>query len=96
MKKRYPQPIGSIIRQAIEQSGSATTFDLQRASYLWTEIVGPQINRQTVRRWIDHDELHVVIASAALKNELSFMSTRLRDLINQAAGSPILSRVVIH
>lgn len=96
MKKRYPQQVGQIIRQAIEQTGSGADFDLQKAGYLWSEIVGPDINRQTVRRWIERDELHVVIASAALKNELSFMTTRLRDLINQAVGAPVLSRLVIH
>ena len=88
--------MGQIIRQAIEQTGSGADFDLQKAGYLWSEIVGPDINRQTVRRWIERDELHVVIASAALKNELSFMTTRLRDLINQAVGAPVLSRLVIH
>lgn len=96
MKKRYPQHVSDIIRQAMDQSGVGTTFYLQKACYLWSEVVGPNISRQTVRRWIDHDELHVVIASGPLKNELSFMATRLCELINHAAGADILSRVIIH
>jgi predicted nucleic acid-binding Zn ribbon protein len=96
MKRNQPTLVGDIIARAIDQSGSREVFDRQRVCYLWPEVVGPTINRLTTRRWVDRDELHVVIASAALKNELSFMNSRLTELINQAFGAQIISKIVIH
>ena len=96
MKRNEPTLVGDIIAQAINMSGSREVYDRQRVCYLWPEVVGPTINRLTTRRWVDRDELHVAIASAALKNELSFMNARLTQLINEAFGAQIISRIVIH
>ncbi len=96
MKRHYPELVGDIIKQAIEKSDAAETFQQQRACYLWSEIVGPAVNRMTTRRWVDRDTLHVVIASGAIKNELSFMTSRLITLINQAIGKDVIAHIVIH
>jgi len=96
MKRREPMAVGDIIRQAIESYGATDDFNRQRVCSLWPEIVGPSINRMTTRRWVDHDTLHVVIASAAVKNELLFMRSRLVELLNQAAGKETISSIIIH
>ena len=96
MKRRYPIRVDSIIRQAIEASGQQSDFDRHKACYVWSEIVGPTINRLTTRRWIDRDELHVVIASGPLKTELSFMADTIVRRINEAVGSNVISRLKIH
>ncbi len=96
MKRRDPLPIGALIARAIEASGSTDTYRRQQACYLWSEDVGPTINRATVRRWIVRDELHVVISSGPVKNELSFMASGIVDAINQALGTSLISRLVIH
>ena len=96
MKKREALSIGEIIRRAIEQTGKSDEFDRQQACFLWSEIVGPAINRQTTRRWIDRDTLHVTIASAARKNELLFLAPALVDRINSAVGRPVITQIIIH
>ncbi len=96
MKRHYPEHISAVISKAIEASGATDTFRRQRACYMWTEVVGPTINRMTVRRWIERDELHVVIASGPLKNELSFMSSSIVKSINEAIGTELISRLIIH
>lgn len=96
MKRHYPEHISSIISKAIAASGSTDTYRRQQLCYLWGEIVGPTVNRVTVRRWVERDELHVVIASGVIKNELGFMSSRLVEALNRAVGSPVITRLVIH
>ncbi|MDE6397275.1 MAG: DUF721 domain-containing protein [Muribaculaceae bacterium] len=96
MKRRYPTHVGFIISQAIEASGQQSAFDRHKACYVWSEIVGPNINRLTTRRWIDRDALHVVIASGPLKTELAFMADAIVRRINEAVGSEIISRLIIH
>lgn len=96
MQRHYPEHISAVISKAIEASGATDTFRRQRLCYLWGEVVGPTVNKVTVRRWVERDELHVVIASGPIKNELSFMSSRLVAALNEAVGSNIISRLVIH
>ncbi len=96
MKRHVPLRVDAIIRQAITAAGADESYERARASFLWSEVVGPTVNRYTVRRWIQQDELHVVIASASLKNELSFSKERIVHHINQLVGKNVISKLVIH
>lgn len=96
MKRRDPLRVDAIIRQAITAAGADESYERARASFLWSEVVGPTVNRYTVRRWIQQDELHVVIASASLKNELSFSKERIVQHLNQLVGKNVISKLVIH
>ncbi len=96
MKRHVPLRVDAIIRQAITAAGADESYERGRASFLWSEVVGPTVNRYTVRRWIQQDELHVVIASASLKNELSFSKERIVHHINQLVGKNVISKLVIH
>lgn len=96
MKRHDPLRVDAIIRQAITAAGADESYERARASFLWSEVVGPTVNRYTVRRWIQQDELHVVIASAALKNELSFSKERIVHHINQLVEKNVISKLVIH
>jgi predicted nucleic acid-binding Zn ribbon protein len=96
MKKRDPQLVSDIIQAAINQSGTRQAYDQQHICYLWPEIVGPSINRYTTRRWVERDELHVCIASASLKNELSFLTSSLVQRLNAAAGANVITKIIFH
>ncbi len=68
----------------------------QRASYLWTEVVGAGVNRFTFRRYVDKGVLHVYITSASLKNDLGFLRQNILKEINSRLGAEVLSDIVIH
>lgn len=99
MKRRQAIQIGELIRQAIEDSGSTVTYQGQRICYLWPEAVGPTINRFTTERWVHRDELHVRIASGAVKSEVAMMSEAILLRLNELAGmtaNPVIRRIIIH
>ena len=96
MKKTEPIRVDRIIRQAIEATGQARTFDEQRLCYLWAEVVGPWINSQTTRRYVEGGRLHVYIASASLKSELQFALPGLTEALNRATGAEIITGIVLH
>lgn len=96
MKRTEAKRIDQIISEALDASGTRDSFNSQQACYLWTEIVGPSINRQTTRRWVDHDVLHVCITSASLKNELSMMASAIIDRLNRAVGANTITKIVFH
>lgn len=96
MKKHEAMTVGQIIEQAINNTGHRDSYDRQQICYLWAEVVGPSINRLTIRRFIDNDVLHVYLASAPLKNELSFQSTALISKLNSLVGKNVISKIIFH
>lgn len=96
MKRTEPQLLNDIIKEYLRADGMEQRHNEQRAAYLWSEIVGPGVNRYTTRRFVNHGVLHVYISSASLKNELSFHRTRLIDALNRAVGSNAITDIVFH
>lgn len=96
MKRHEAESVGSIIKRAFESAGNAPAFDRQQVCYLWSEVVGPSINRQTTRRWVEGDTMHVCIRSASLRNDLGFMASSLVEKLNEAVGKPVIRRILFH
>lgn len=96
MKRSDAQSIKEIIDVALSQSGVSDVIDEQRVCYLWPEIVGPGINRYTIKRYVERGVLHVYLSSAALKNELQFHRSRLVESLNNAVGKNVITNIIIH
>lgn len=96
MKKTYPKHIASVIDSAIAQAGLTDTMNEQRASYLWSEVVGAVINRATIRRYVENGTLHVYITSAPLKNELAFLRDKIIAQLNSLVGTDVIKDIKIH
>lgn len=96
MKKHYAMSVGEIIDKAIAATGNRDEYFRQQVCYMWQEVVGPMVNRYTMRRYIDGEVMHVYISSAPLKNELRFRVTELVDALNRMAGKDIINTIVFH
>ena len=97
MKRTYPKQIGDVISEAMAHAGLGTQMNEQRAAAAWIDVVGPAINRYTIRRYVDKGVLHVYLTSAALKQELSFERKRIVEALNRAVGAgDVITDVIIH
>lgn len=96
MKRTDPEQIGAIIEKMLAQNGMTDRYNEQRLCYLWSEIVGPGINRLTTRRLVENGVLHVWLTSAVLKNELSFQREHLVKVLNEAVGAEVIHDVKFH
>lgn len=96
MKRTDPEQVGDLVKRILRENNLDGLADRQLICSLWPEIVGQGINRYTTRRWVDDKKLHVVISSAALKNELTFHRDKLTDALNRGAGKIIITDVIIH
>ncbi len=96
MKRTEPKSIAEIIDESLRRDGLDTAMAEQRALYMWPEIVGPGVNRYTTRRYVEHGVMHVYLSSAVLKNELSFHRSSLIGQLNRAAGSNVITQLVLH
>lgn len=97
MKRTEAQSIGHIIDKVMMEGDNSRNVKLQRASYMWIEVVGPGINRYTTRRYVTDDgALHVYLSSAPLKNELQFHRSRIIESINSMLGESLITDLIIH
>lgn len=96
MKSSDAISVGDILKAEIKAEGQSDNFARHQICYLWSEVVGPVINKATVRRYVEGDVLHVYLTSASLKNELAFTTDRLIDALNNAVGSNVISKIVFH
>lgn len=96
MKRTEPISIKQLIDKVMLESDTREAMMQQRASYLWTEVVGLGVNRFTFRRYVDKGVLHVYITSASLKNDLGFLRQNILKEINSRLGAEVLSDIVIH
>ena len=96
MKRTDPMSIRQIIDMVVDRSGTKSAMLEHRASYLWPDIVGPGVNRHTMRRYVADGALHVYIDSAPLKTEIEFRKTAIVDAINSILGQDVLQTLIIH
>lgn len=97
MKKTYPRLFRDIFDSVVKQSDDSDNFLRQQASFLWTDIVGPGVNRYTSRRYVDDGGvLHVYITSAPLKNELSFHRATIVQKLNMLVGKDVITDIQLH
>ncbi len=96
MKKTDPIRLGDFVDHVLSQAGISDRLDEHRLCALWPEIVGPGINRYTVRRFVDRGVLHVYLTSAPLKNELMFTRSSLVKALNDACGRQVISDIMFH
>lgn len=96
MKRTYPKHIAAIIEEAMNRAGLTDSLNDRRAAAVWADVVGPSINRYTLRRYVDHGVMHVYLTSAPLKNELSYSRAALVEAINKAVGADVVKEIVIH
>lgn len=96
MKRTDAIAIGDLIARVMDDPDTRPTFDRQKASWAWGEVLGPSVVRVTSRRYVEGDVLHAYITSAAIKSELSFMLEPLVEKINQAVGTPVIKKIILH
>lgn len=96
MKKHYAMSVGEIIDLAIAGTGNSNEYYRQQICYQWQEVVGPVINRYTMRRYVDGTTLHVYISSAPLKNELRFRAAELVTALNRQVGKDVIAAIAFH
>lgn len=96
MKRTEAERVGDIIARVLNAPDTKSEFDRQKASWAWSELLGPTVTRATARRFVDGDVLHVYITSSAIKSELSFMLDALVERINLFVGTPVIKKIVLH
>ncbi len=96
MKRTEPMSLREIIDRVMDASARKDDMLAMRAAYLWTDVVGPGVNRYTTRRYVKDGVLHVYISSGPLKSELSFRREAIAKAINEILGREVVKSIRLH
>lgn len=96
MKRSEALQVGDILHAMMHSDGSSDDFDRQKLCYLWSEIVGPSINRVTTKRFVEGHTLHVYISSGPIKSELAYVLPSLLSRLNEAVGKNLIKKIALH
>lgn len=90
MKRTEPLSITDILKEALSEQNLEDKLLERKALAVWTDIVGPEINRKTIERRVRNGTMAVRISSAPLRNELSMRRSIIIAALNQALGKEII------
>ncbi|MBO4723388.1 MAG: DUF721 domain-containing protein [Muribaculaceae bacterium] len=94
MKRTEAKSIAEIIGDFLQQEDIEDAVLEQKALRLWSQVVGPGVNRMTTERFVDNGVITVKISSAALRNDLMLSRTAIITQLNQLVGKPVIKEIV--
>jgi predicted nucleic acid-binding Zn ribbon protein len=95
MRKSNTQKIGDVISEYLRELKIDRKITEARLISSWPLIAGPSIARQTEKVYIRNGVLFIHLTSPVLRNEISYMKTRIIELLNEQAGEKIITKVVL-
>ncbi|TVR70612.1 MAG: DUF721 domain-containing protein [Marinilabiliales bacterium] len=95
MRKSNTQKISEVISELVKELKISRKLGEARIINAWPLIVGPSIAKQTEKIYIRNGVFYVHLRSPVLKTELSYMKTRIMEVLNEQAGEKIISKVVL-
>jgi predicted nucleic acid-binding Zn ribbon protein len=92
---RFPLPLGDIARQGFSTLGLAERLREADIWRLWPEVVGPVVAARAVPLRIIKGTLTVAVSSGPWMQELRFLTTMMRDKLNERLGGDVVREIVL-
>lgn len=89
------QKLGDLIREYIQMHKGPDYLDELKVINSWKTVVGPFIASHTIDLAIRNRMLFVRVDSDALRMELSFSKSVLKDNLNAQAGREVITDIVL-
>ena len=94
MKRTDPKLIADVIGDFMQQEDIETAVLEHKALQLWSQVVGPGVNRMTTERYVEDGVIRVKISSAALRNDLMLSRSSIIAQLNKLVGKPVIREIV--
>ncbi|GAA4305641.1 DUF721 domain-containing protein [Compostibacter hankyongensis] len=87
--------IGDALRIYLRKSPLKPRLDEYRIQEKWEEVMGKTIARYTSSLLLRGGRLIITTNVAPLKQELSYSKEKIKQLLNEAIGEPVVQEVVV-
>jgi len=96
MAKGNEVSLGTAIESVITELNLRHGVYEAKIEAMWELLMGPTIANHTSAISLKGDRLYLTVDSAALRNELFYARTKVREVINKEIGRDIIKDVFIY
>jgi predicted nucleic acid-binding Zn ribbon protein len=94
MFKRHPESLSIVMLRSLRDLGVETPLQQKHLIDSWPEVVGKTVARYTTDIRISNQSLIVHINNPSLRSDLMMMRSRLVALLNEKAGSHLITEII--
>jgi predicted nucleic acid-binding Zn ribbon protein len=94
VKSSNEQTIKEAIQQLLKTFKLENGISETQVLNAWEEVVGKMIANHTTKLYIKQKKLYIKLDSPALKHELSYARTKIRDSLNDAVKNEVIEEII--
>ncbi len=94
MRKSDTQKLSDVITEYLKSLKIDRKVNETRIIKMWEPLMGKSVARRTQKIYIRKGVMFIHLESPILRNELSYMKTRIREKLNEEAGEEIIKDIV--
>lgn len=87
--------LGDVLKVFIESGRLEKGLDKVQAAEAWDTVMGSAITKYTTAIKLDRDTLFVQLSSSVLREELSYGSQKIIQLLNEELGKELIKKLVL-
>ena len=89
------QPIEDILKEFVETNNLQSGLDKVNVREAWANLMGNGVNNYTTAIELKHNTLYVQLSSSVLREELSYGSEKIINMLNEAIGKDVVKKLVL-
>lgn len=88
-------PLSEALKNFVSENKLQKGLDKVNARDVWTQQMGPAIEKYTTSLKLDKDTLYVQLSSSVLREELSYGKEKIIRNLNEALGKDLIKKLVL-
>ena len=87
--------LSEALKNFVSENKLEKGLDKVNARDVWTQQMGPAIEKYTTSLKLDRDTLYVQLSSSVLREELSYGKEKIIRNLNEALGKDLIKKLVL-
>ena len=93
--RRNEESLGEVMRRMLRAYGLEEKYQASRIVFLWEQVMGSIVARETLQISVEAGVLLVAVRSATLRQELFYMREQIRQRLNEEVGTQFIRSIRI-
>lgn len=94
-RKSEETSLKNVLKEVMAHNRLDEGLEKVRVEKAWSTVLGPSIQKYTQSVNFNHGTLVVYLTSATMRQELSYGTQKIIDLINEEMGTKVVEKLVL-
>lgn len=87
--------LGDSLREFVNEYHLDKGLDKVNVAHAWENTMGQGVNSYTTAIELKNDVLYVSLSSSVLREELSYGSSKIIEMLNESLGKTLITKLVL-